>query len=406
MDRRAFLAAASGIGCFGVTGCLRLSGGGDGNDAGQSTLTSATRTPGTTARGSDPTATPARTETSRDDTVTSRDADDDTETSPDTTTESDGEDVEFPFGISEEDVLAVLVDTHLGEVGDARYEKQWRNTNVTTGDTLAAQDVRIGDGQAIVDLQNGGDVTVFYDSEGAYWRENTSASATYGRARGTFDLNALERTNVLRPLFVAGAWESPTVVDGRIEIGAEGIDRPAALEDEFEMAALESFSASGVVRESGVIERLQAEFQFVPQRREDRLFTVQVVHRITDFGDVSVSEPDWLGTAKERAPTVSVAITDDQQFVEFEHESGTSILPETNVTLFDKDRNRNWGGGEIRETVAPGTTMYFWMEDGRLSWSRGSRPTGADPQTIDGRYGFWMARGTGAEYFGEAQLSG
>jgi MFS family permease len=70
------------------------------------------------------------------------------------------------------------------------------------------------------------------------------------------------------------------------------------------------------------------------------LFQWQFTYEFGSHGDVSVSEPEWFSTAQAEAPDVSATITDHGQFIEMEHAGGNSILPGTDVVLFDRDAIR------------------------------------------------------------------
>ena len=118
---------------------------------------------------------------------------------------------------------------------------------------------------------------------------------------------------------------------------------------------------------------------------------------------MSLSEPDWVDTARQRAPEVEARLADDGHFVEFQHTEGNAILPGTRAVLWDGTENRNLAGGVIDDPIESGTTLFLWPENGGLRWQRDGRPSAVDPQPPDGQYVLWMHR-NGAEYFGTVSL--
>ena len=382
MHRRGLLTLLAGS----IGGCLRLTG------------------------GSGPTATPAEGPTVTPAAVTTDPADTPGETEGDAPTPSPESDLEFPTGLGPDGVEPFLVDNHVNTLAGTPYTEVFQSTLVTTGDSMVNQTTQIGDGIALTTWGDGSGIEMVSTSETQYWRQDLGDRVSYGENRWRFDFTMLCRARQLQRLFLAGAWNAPEPNDaeGYFTVTADEAGDPRGLRQDHrlggpEVGGLEEFSGEARVLENGVIRELLVEYQYL-STAEDRLFKVAVRHAVEDVGQVSVEEPPWLATAQEQAPTVEATITDDQQFLRFEHQDGNPIEPGTNVVLYDREAERNWGYRDTDEPIEAGTTMFLWMENDEFQWTRGSRPIDANPQSLDGRYGFWMHR-HGAEYFGDINFS-
>lgn len=382
MRRRTLLGGLGGLGAVGLGGCLRL----DEGDP-TSTATEASTTDATTA------STTARTTTQSGDDAAESDDDADV---PET----------YPTGMDDEGVYAYLVDNHVNTLVDTTFVENWTVANRTEGETRKAVTATVDDGQAVMERGIGVDLQVFYDSSGGYWREDLGDGATYGKDRRAFEVPWVTKSRELRQLIMAADWDAPTPVEGGFEIAATGTRDVQSLKREYAAASIESFEADGFVTAEGVITDLTVSLEFVHEE-EERLFEIRTRHRVTDVGTASVTEPSWLATARERAPDVDVRIDDANEYVVFDHQGGNPIEPETNVVLYDRSErggSGNWGYRGNDEPFEAGETVYLWMDQNdRLQWQRGSRPAGANPQSLDRELAFWMHR-HGAEYFGAVQL--
>ncbi len=364
----------------GITGCLRLS------DEGGSTAT--TRPPTL-----DVTDTATRTAT---------------ETAPDTATTAQSEEpLGKPWGLKDDGVESYLADGHGNELSGTSFTSSWRLTDITNGETREAKKAFVGEGGALERWQDGSAIDMYRTADGSFWRQDVGGTSTYGHQRYRLDRQQLSRSRQLRRLILAGQWEPPTETDRRtFAIEANGVGETEELKRDWRFQAKEvvSFAASGEVRPDGIITAFTAELSLLREDDgQDRLVKLRVDFRTTDVGSTDASNPDWYSTAVEQAPDVSARITDDGDFVEMVHGGGSSMLPGTDVVLYDRDGRGNWGYSQLREPVEAGTTLYLWMEDDEFRWNRGSKPADADPTPLDGRYGFWMHR-EGAEYFGNIEL--
>lgn len=378
MKRRQLVGA---LGLVSSAGCLRFATGGDGTETPTGTSTPF-------GEGSGVTAGAESTGTTEEGTVAPAD-------------------VSYPLGLSEDGVEALLADAHLNELVGRSFQVAYTTADLTHGRIPMDRTVLVDNGSALAEMTYQGPVELYSSANGNFWREDLGDIVTYGQARGAFNLGQITLNLRLRHLINAGAWKPPTPEerDGRIvfRIQADGVDEPNGLKTEFQFSSLEAFVAEGLVDDEGIIRSLSAEYEGQDLTEDGGVVKWQFTYELGSIGEVAVSEPDWLATAEEEAPEVDAAITDDQQFIEMEFISGNPILPDTRVVLLDRESNRNLGVRDVEEAFEAGSTIYFWMQDDGLQWQRGSRPSDISPQLLDGRYGFWMLRGS-LEYFGGIEL--
>lgn len=320
-----------------------------------------------------------------------------TETEDSTDTETD---LEYPPGLGPDTVYDYLPDTHVGALSLTSFTEVWKSTNVTRSHMRMHRTSHVDDGSALIQWNDGSGIEKYSTRSDQYWRQSLGNGATYGKDRGRFRFRKHSRTDKLRRFIRAGSWNPPTVDESTntFEITADGYDDVEGLKQSWwRVEEMKSFSAEGNVNESGVITRLHVEFEFVPEH-VDRVYEAHVRHRVKNIGEVTVTEPDWYETAEQRAPDVTARITDDQQFIEMRHRGGNPIVQGTANAISKRGMYDDWEWGHNDEPIEAGTTLYFWIEDGKPQWKRGSRPHYADPVTLDGQYEFKMMR-NGAHYF-------
>lgn len=356
------------------TGCLRLAGSEDPTPA--PTAVQPESTPG--AAGDEKTASPPRTAT----------------------------EPAFPRGLTPDGVEPFLADVHTNALARDSFQTGWIEANLTRGMIVAQRTYRIEAGSAIGEWVNDGPITAYLDNEGGYWQEELGNQATYGQLRHGFDLSRLTRRAFLRRNFLAGDWEPPTREandPAAFRITTAGMRDTSALAEEFEADSLESFTAEGVVGETGIVRNLGTTVEFTP-RREDRLLQFQTEFEVTAVGEVSVSEPPWVETAREQAPSVDAGMTDDRRFVEVSMRSGNPMLPGTALVLYDEVERINAVWYEFQDPFESGETGYVYRVDGSPRFARGSRPSDVTPDRLESEYSIWAHRG-GAEYFVEPNLT-
>ncbi|WP_439026495.1 hypothetical protein [Haloarchaeobius sp. DT45] len=381
MRRRTFL---MGVGLASTAGCLRLQDG-------------ASTSPPTSGR----TATAAQTDST---TTTTHEP---TSTAEETTTQEPAEPT-FPTGLSEEGVSAFLYPTHRKALYQTSYEAQWIKRD-RRNSTVKWQKQYLGDhGESFGTWRNhdGNPVQMYRTVQGNYWREDLGDRVTFGDDMEDRD-PALWGEEV-QPLITAGDWSSPTRVNET---------RPAIWKVTTETVGDESVvpgrshgqpgkvlsipSAEMHIDERGVIRKLEARYRILDEGIGE--FEYESLYTIDRVGAVSVQEPSWLSTAREKVPAVTATLTDDTRFIRFELESGNRLEPGTRVVV--DVENGDPGFHLILDApIEPNTPVYLYRPSdepasgavGRLS--RGSRPADANPAPLEHSYSFY-ARRHGNFYF-------
>lgn len=309
--------------------------------------------------------------------------------------------VDYPTGLTSEGVDAFLADSHTNELARRSFSTEWVEANITRGEVTQKRSYRVGDGYAKGEWIGQGPITMFLSGEGGFWREELGNTVTYGQHREGFSIGRLTQNQMLRSLFQAGEWNEPVIVEGNespeFQIEASTTDNTDSLGQEFEAESFESFTSQGTISNEGIVEKLQSELEYHHQI-SNRLYQFRHRYSVSSVGQVSVTTPEWLSTAKSRAPKVTARITDDQQFVEMQFKSGNPILTQTDLVLYDQDARTNAGYTELQEPMESRRTYYLYLSDGEMQISEGSRATDASTESLTGSYGLWAHR-NGAEYF-------
>lgn len=385
MDRRQLLALLASTG---TAGCLRMVGSGQ-SSPNQGTTVLVDGEAGETA----PTATttPAA-----------------AETSPETGA-SPSSQQGYPAGLSDDGVSVVLFDSHKRELAQTSFHTTFTAINLQNNELKQQRDYEVDTGFALGSwlFDDGGPVTMFRSHEGGFWREDLGSKFTYGEARQGYSINRVTWGSWLEPVISAGQWGEPTTIqEGNPplwQVETIGFAETGSVPGWF-TGTLEALSGSLTVGPRGIIYKLDAEFE--ASKLHGGVAHFEIKYRVDSVGEVSVSQPSWLPTAKDRRPEVTAALTDDRKFVRWTLESGNPIEPNTRCSIHDNNARAGAINYFLRDPIEPGETVYFYKEQEELhagQIARGSRPSDASPVTLDSEYHTWADR-NGTEYFGTIQL--
>lgn len=368
MQRRELLA---GLGVASLSGCLRMVSGGDDGEG--------TTDPETTAP---PQTTTAPTETG----------------SP-----------ELPDGLNEDGVTQILFDTHQRELVQTGFQTEFTTINLNRDDIKMRKKFDVESGLALGSwvYSGGGPVSMLRSNEGAFWREDLGSKYTYGEARYRNWIDSITWRNWIEPVLSAGEWSEPITVQDQNQplwrVETTGLTETDSVPGWFN-GQLDALSASMTVSPRGIIHELSGEF-------EASLLHGGVAHHSIDYivesiGEVSVSEPPWLSTAKEQRPRVNAALGEDRKFAKWTLESGNPIEPGTRCVIYDENERIGAINYHLNDSIDTGETVYFYKEQNQPrtgQMARGSPPTDASPVTLDSEYNVWADR-NGTEYFGTTKL--
>jgi hypothetical protein len=330
MRRRALLGL---IAVGGTAGCLRLEGDEGTSTEATSSAVSATES-GDTA-----------TETA-------------TETEPEATTER--ADATYPFGLSEDGVDPYLYSTCQSAVAELSYRSQYTKLDAESGSQKWHREYEADGGAALGhwNRKDGGAVDAYHPVGGdMLWRERVGDGYTFG-LNGTPTFQNVFWDEELQPLLKGPAWSAPERVNedrpAIWEVTAdsvgESVRSPGHMEGE--LKAVEG--ARLRVDENGVIRRVEAVYEASNMQGDVRRYRFRF--EVTDVGSVSLSEPSWLETARERRPRFAARLTDDRTFVRVTVEQG-GIAAGSRISVFDRDIERKYVGHTDRALTA-GDVLY------------------------------------------------
>lgn len=369
MKRRGLLALLAGG--SGLSGCLRLASTGDSTPTGR-TETASPATPGGTGE---------RTPTAE-------------RTPPG--------DASFPIGLSEDGADELLFETHARTLSGSSFHVEWTKVDRTRSEIEWQKEYRGDHGVALGEWVriDGGTVGMYRSGPDAYWREDIGGGYTYGNDPSGYDVDRVLWAGELRALLEAGAWEPPSVVQEAPrttwELRADGISTASASPRDTAGSIVSISAATLEVDDRGVIRHLEAVYA-VDQAENDPAAEYETRYSVSSIGDVSIDPPAWLPTAEERAPIVSVSLTDDRRYVKLRIESGNRLEPGTVIQVHDRERRDSRIHLRLDEPLEPGTTAYIYQyrpadefPSGRIS--RGGRPSDASPEELANDYDIWARR--------------
>lgn len=358
MQRRELLA---GLGVASLSGCLRMVSGGDDGE-------------GTTA----PETTTAPPET--------------TTTPPETGTP------ELPEGVNDGGVTEFLYPSHVRQLEATSFHTAWTKLRESNSTIELQKEYRSEPTRAIGNWQRnvGGTVEMYRTGDGGYWREQLGERTTFGH---DLPLNNGHEPLVwgveIKPFLDVTSWSAPARANET---------RPAiwelslsGLAEEGESPGYEEGSIVSVdggtmrVDEEGIIRSLNATYGI--QTPETGSETFQIQYEVDSIGDVSVSPPGWLDTAREQAPQLAVSTTEDDRFVRFRIESGNRIEPESRVVL----QNNSTGQpsyATLSDPLDPGVDYYIYFPETnstgvvQTNVYAGDPPEDVSAQTLSGDY--WL----------------
>lgn len=367
MRRRVFL---TGVGLVGVSGCLRLEGG---SETGTGSVTAGSRTTVVTS---------ASTTTAG---------------STGTATETTRPEASFPNGLSEDGVNSFLYPTHRQSLFASSFRAQWVKRDRESGSVRVQKQYRGEDGRALGNWRtsDGTQIEMYPTARGDFWRESLPSGPTYGNDMGNTDPSLWG--DETQPLVAAGDWGSPSRANDERpavwEVTAEGVADETVVPGTSHGApgTVLSMTATMRVDENGVIRSLQSTYRL--QDEDVGEFAYETTYSVDDVGAVTVEEPAWVSTAQEQAPTVTASVTDDR-YVRFVIESGNRLEPGT-LLVVDAEGDEPGFRYVLEDAIEPNTSIYLYRESERSSSggiARESRPSDANPATLDDTYSFYARR--------------
>lgn len=277
-----------------------------------------------------------------------------TSTPPPTSTLTLG-DVEFPDGVTEERVTTDLLTSHqqivLGESYTIEWERVWedriRRTTIEVGtDSVHQRQVS----------SNASSKSFYKDSSGGYGRAN--GGEYYFETTEPIDRDDIARFFDVRDHLGAGNYAPTGVVPGEdgplIEARATDASVGERLR-QYGIESIESYSGSLYVAPDGRIVRWTYEWEFA---RGDQTRSEEFTYETSGVGATTVSEPDWLATAQDRAYAFTLRAPEDgSDYVAVDVEGGSGGLPSN---VYARIYNQGQGVGRpVDVSVDGGDTLYL-----------------------------------------------
>lgn len=363
MNRRSLLET---LGLVGLSGCLRLQ---SGRSDGTATPPDGTRLTGTGQQATTP--------------------DNKGTNSPIPGTPS------YPNGLSDTGATEFLFPAHTRALSWTSFKAQWTKLNMTQSVIPFQQEYEVEPSTALGRWASpdGGEVRMYRAPEGSYWRENLGDRSTYGQDGKGFNIGTVSWRVEIMPFINAADWTEPTLVNESQEtlweVTANTVADESATPGYHAVELLDIDSATMRVDGNGVIRSLETRYRVREVDGEELQYSTKF--SIDALGEVTVTGPSWLSTAKERTPRVSAAFTDDRRFVRFVIESGNRIEGNSRIVVFPDDPATRTKV-PIQNPIEPGTQVYLYREarpedspvQGKIA--RGSKPSDASPVPFDGPY--------------------
>jgi hypothetical protein len=189
----------------------------------------------------------------------------------------------------------------------------------------------------------------------------------------------------LRAQFAGGDFGAPQRESSgavtEFTVTAQDVSNSDPIEERFDADRVGSFEATARVRESGTIVSFSSTIKLVS---DGRLDAFEQQYEVNDLGSVSVSQPNWVSTARSRAPELDDSLVDDSRMLALEHLGGHTVPQQTELKLSERgtqDQQR------LPRSLKSGETLYAALgRDGTLSMEVGSRPSASDPVLLSEGY--------------------
>lgn len=306
-------------------GCLRLAGG----ETATGTPTQSDTATATASPTASPTDSPTETAT-------------DTETETDTETDQGTpESFEYPPGTSEDGLDEALGRSHGSKLAFESFtvDRQQAFESFTarvTPDRMSIQPGRFG---GTVFVEGGNYYLRALVGSGRVYDFKTSVPSEFSRERAVGE-------ETVTALAGGGNWSVEGVVErnGRrlLEVVGEGVAEQGAFEqassiDRYFRKPYEvtGFVGRGLIAEAGFVQRLNATVT-ADEAETGRSETLEFGVQTTAVGETTVSAPDWLSTARDRAPQFTSQFVNDGTAVEITLADGAEIDGELNLDTYDE----------------------------------------------------------------------
>lgn len=289
--------------------------------------------------------------------------------------ENDDDEISYPNGLREDGPSPLLASAHSRELIERSFTMSIRTENLSSG-WWFGKTIHYDGERAHIHKENRN--IEFYFADGTeWWRQRQGGQYVYGQpahgSRGSpwFSTDRVALGIYLEAFIRGCSYDAPVVDDER--------DPPRFIIDAHAVANTEPFSlpfqverveqAEGVleVDADSVIRSFEGEFVGIGNG-EERLLSAY--YSLSDLDETTVSEPEWIETASERAPGIDASLEAEGSYVAITHTGGDPILSGTYVSMSPNDAS--FEPAILNDSFEAGETRYLWIDDGAVTVSTSS----------------------------------
>lgn len=281
-----------------------------------------------------------------------------------TTEQTDLSEASLPAGVTEAGLenVSALLEAHNRSLDGAAYsvevdidgDGQQTSVAMTRGADAARLRVETGD-TTVHGWKQGPRTATVQSTDGetqyryAYGDSENSVGSGFQMYSGVTDV-------VIGTYLTAGDFNTSGVVtrDGTtlVKLTADRANQTAVEQLGSGNTTVESFEATALVDENGVVHGLEAD---LTETVDGETRTGTVSYELTDLGSATPEEPNWLGEVPQLDATVT-----DEGFVAVEHAGGPTVENGTQLSVIADD---TFDSVTIPEDVSAGGTVYLYVDE-------------------------------------------
>ncbi|NHN43262.1 hypothetical protein G9C85_16720 [Halorubellus sp. JP-L1] len=316
------------------------------------------------------------------------------------------------MGLSDDGVEETLYAVHESTLTSTSFHAEWSKYDLDNGVFKWRKQYDSDVGQAVgrgsVRTNYGPSDVYLVEGVGSLWREELVDGYSYGANPEGWETGKPMWQNEIQPLFEAGDWSAPERLNhdrpAVWEVSTNSVADPSAVIGYYDG---ETVALSGTLRvdERGFFREVEA----TASVREDEARGGAVHEFETEFavdsvGEVTVSEPSWVATVRERRPKVTASLADGDRYVELSLTGGNRIEPNSWVAVWDESVGGSYNL-TLDEPIESGETVYLYRAEPDASTSlrisRGGKPSTPPTREFTNPVDVW-ARRTTLLYFKES----
>lgn len=318
--------------------------------------------------------------------------------------------VSYPLGLSSTGVdnAGFLFSANVDALRQTNFRAKWVKLDRSNGRVKWRKEYR-GDHETTLGRWtgiSGGELTIYRYPLGNYWREDLGDRFTYGNEQSDNQGYAPAVWGIeLSPLLHVGDWSAPARVNENRpviwELSTDTVASSTPVPGYHLGEVVSIANASFRVDERGIIRSVVAAYQI--RERDGEELAYEIDYQLDSLGEISITAPEWLSTAKEQAPMATASLTPDRRFIDLTIDSGNRI--EADSIIFVGAQDDRGFFLRLDEPLDPNVSAFLYKPQsaaevapakGRIA--RGTPPSDADPVELTSGYSLG-ARRRATHYF-------